>query len=181
MTGAKRLPGVRGTWMTVVPTPLGSLWAGFDDQSLLVLSFQPLSLPLLEFTSHPLAQALYSWLDDYFSRRFQAPITVPFNPEGTEFQKRVWREITGIAAGQVITYGALAKQLKTSPRAVGGALGANPIPILIPCHRIIAVGGRIGGYSGGEGEKTKRWLLNWEGVRSTTLSLEAATTDSPQR
>ncbi|MBF0139611.1 MAG: methylated-DNA--[protein]-cysteine S-methyltransferase [Magnetococcales bacterium] len=148
--------------MTVVPSPLGPLWAKCDDKALLALSFRPLSLPLLESGSHPLTQSLCSWLDDYFSKRFQVPISVPLRPEGTEFQKRVWAGVAGIAAGRVATYGDLARQLKTSPRAVGQALGANPIPILIPCHRIVAVGGRIGGYSGGEGEQTKRWLLCWE-------------------
>ncbi|MBF0435270.1 MAG: methylated-DNA--[protein]-cysteine S-methyltransferase [Magnetococcales bacterium] len=150
--------------MTVVPSPLGSLWAKCDDQAILALSFRPLSLPLLESGSHPLTQSLYSWLNDYFSKRFQVPISFPLRPEGTEFQKRVWAGVAGIAAGRVATYGDLARQLKTSPRAVGQALGANPIPIVIPCHRIVAVGGRIGGYSGGEGEGTKRWLLCWEGI-----------------
>ena len=66
--------------------------------------------------------------------------------------------------GQTRSYGEIAKQVDSAPRAVGGACGANPIPIVIPCHRVVAEGGALGGFSGGTGPATKRALLELEGV-----------------
>jgi methylated-DNA-[protein]-cysteine S-methyltransferase len=85
-------------------------------------------------------------------------------PAGTAFQKRVWRELMRIPPGAVRTYGELARRLGTSARAVGGACRANPIPILIPCHRVVAAGGE-GGFLGrtrGSAMALKRWLLEHE-------------------
>ena len=87
---------------------------------------------------------------------------LPKNPFGSEFQLRVWQEIDQIAFGQTTSYGKLAFKLSSSPRAVGGAFGRNPIPIIIPCHRIIAKTGKLAGYSGGRGLETKRLLLSHE-------------------
>lgn len=85
-------------------------------------------------------------------------------PHGTEFQKRVWRAMSKIKDGQTKTYQQLAQTLKSSPRAVGTACGANPIPLLIPCHRVVRADGGLGGYSGGEGVETKAFLLRLEGL-----------------
>jgi len=87
---------------------------------------------------------------------------LPKNPCGSDFQLNVWREINRIPFGQTASYGELAFKLSSSPRAVGTACGKNPIPIIIPCHRIIAKSGNLTGYSGGEGVKTKRLLLSLE-------------------
>ncbi len=91
---------------------------------------------------------------------------VAFEYRGTPFQCRVWREISAIRAGRTRTYKDLARALSTAPRPVGGACGRNRIPIVIPCHRVVAAGG-LGGFMGGELEPAlaiKRWLLRHEGV-----------------
>lgn len=108
-------------------------------------------------------QAL-AWLRAYFARE-PLPDLPPLAPAGTPFQQRVWRALADIPPGQTRTYGELATQLGTAPRAVGGALRANPIPIIIPCHRILAAQG-LGGYAGAseEGRRRKAWLLAHEGA-----------------
>ncbi len=91
---------------------------------------------------------------------------LPLRPVGTTFQRRVWEQISAIPAGQTNTYGQLAKNLKNAPRAVGQACGANFYPVVIPCHRVIASGGGLGGFNrerGGFLLDVKRWLLKHEG------------------
>lgn len=87
---------------------------------------------------------------------------LPLDPGGTPFQNRVWSAMRKIPHGEVRTYGEVAKLLGSSPRAVGTACGANPIPILIPCHRIVGKAS-LGGYSGDGGLDTKHDLLRLEG------------------
>jgi methylated-DNA-[protein]-cysteine S-methyltransferase len=86
---------------------------------------------------------------------------------GTEFQKKVWGAISRIPRGKVITYKELAQKIgrPNSVRAVGNAVGANPMPIMIPCHRVVRSDGKLGGYSGKGGAKTKRALLIAEGIQ----------------
>jgi methylated-DNA-[protein]-cysteine S-methyltransferase len=86
--------------------------------------------------------------------------------EGTPFRRAVWREIARIPAGQTRTYGELAARLRSSPRAVGGACGDNPVPLVVPCHRVVARDG-LGGFmhrDGGFALSVKRWLLAHEGI-----------------
>lgn len=95
---------------------------------------------------------------------FQLPIA----RQGSEFQRRVWDAISGIPRGEVRTYGQVAKFIQSAPRAVGQACGANPYPLVIPCHRVTASGG-LGGFSNHDDENgyylaVKRWLLAHEGV-----------------
>ena len=102
-------------------------------------------------------------LERYFSgklKRFELRI----GPRGTPFQQSVWRTMRSIPFGKTGTYGGVAMVLGSGPRAVGMACGANPIVIVTPCHRVLASGGAIGGYSGGQGLTTKRKLLALEGV-----------------
>ena len=92
---------------------------------------------------------------------------LPFEYRGTAFQCRVWRQISAIPPGRTLTYKDVARALKTAPRPVGGACGANRIPIVIPCHRVVGANG-IGGFMGGHGVdalQIKRWLLRHEGSR----------------
>lgn len=84
------------------------------------------------------------------------------DPSGSIFQQKVWAQICAIPYGQTLSYGDLAVSLDSSPRAVGRACASNPIPLLIPCHRIIAKTGALTGYSGGDGLKTKQLLLSLE-------------------
>jgi len=93
---------------------------------------------------------------------------LPFDYRGSEFQCRVWRAIRAIPSGRTRTYLDVARQLRTAPRPVGGACGANRIPLVIPCHRVLGSGG-IGGFMHarrGPGIEIKRWLLRHEGVSS---------------
>ena len=105
------------------------------------------------------------WLHDYFCGNVRK-IDVPMNPEGTEFQKKVWAELAGIGRGQTRTYGDIARALcgrfggRMSAQAVGQAVGKNPISILIPCHRVVGAGGKLTGYAWGI--ERKQWLLDHE-------------------
>ncbi len=87
--------------------------------------------------------------------------------EGTEFQQSVWQAMRTIGTGKTLSYGEIARKIgrPAAVRAVGGACGANPIPLLIPCHRVLAAGGKIGGFTGGL--KWKRHLLDREGTKVT--------------
>ena len=89
---------------------------------------------------------------------------LPVAPEGTAHDRRVWRAMQDIPPGQTRTYGETARAIGSGAQAVGNACGRNPIPIVIPCHRIVGARGAIGGYSGQGGTETKRFLLELEGV-----------------
>jgi methylated-DNA-[protein]-cysteine S-methyltransferase len=102
-------------------------------------------------------------LEHYFAGRLKA-FTLPLAGRGTDFQKSVWRMMREIPYGETATYGGIAMALGSGPRAVGMACGRNPIPIIVPCHRVLGSGGTEGGYSGGRGLPTKRKLLALEGV-----------------
>ncbi len=101
-------------------------------------------------------------LDVYFDGRLKA-FDLPLNPAGSAFQRAVWGQMRRIPYGRTRTYGDIADALMSAPRAVGGACGRNPIPIIIPCHRVVGADGRMGGYSGGAGIETKIQLLKLEG------------------
>ena len=91
---------------------------------------------------------------------------LPFSFAASDFENGVWEAIRRIPSGQVRTYGDIAKLVRSIPRAVGGACGRNPLPLIIPCHRVVAAGG-IGGFMGGRDDEPlaiKRWLLRHEGV-----------------
>lgn len=104
-------------------------------------------------------------LTDYFDGKLTR-FSLPLAPLGTPFQHRVWRAMCDIPYGEVRSYGDLAKALKTGPRAVGMACARNPLPVLIPCHRVVGANGALTGYSGGDGLATKDFLLNLEGVEA---------------
>jgi methylated-DNA-[protein]-cysteine S-methyltransferase len=90
---------------------------------------------------------------------------LPLRPSGTAFQRRVWERISAIPPGRTRSYGDIAGDLRNAPRAVGQACGANPFPIVVPCHRVVAAGGGLGGFSrhgGGFLLDVKRWLLAHE-------------------
>ncbi len=105
-------------------------------------------------------------LEAYFKGQRKA-FDLPLAPRGTAFQQRVWRDMRGIAYGETVSYGALAAALSSGPRAVGMACARNPLPVIIPCHRVIGGNGALTGYSGAEGLATKRYLLRLEGAMSS--------------
>jgi methylated-DNA-[protein]-cysteine S-methyltransferase len=100
-------------------------------------------------------------LQDYFDGK-RLSFNLPLAPEGSNFQKRVWAALCAVPPGETRSYADIARTIGSGPRAVGGANGANPIPLFIPCHRVIAADGSLGGYSGGDGPATKRYLLDHE-------------------
>ncbi|MDE2335574.1 MAG: methylated-DNA--[protein]-cysteine S-methyltransferase [Rhodospirillales bacterium] len=101
-------------------------------------------------------------LEAYFDGA-AAPFDLPLAPQGSAYQRRVWAALCTVPRGAVWTYGQLARAAGGSPRSIGGAMGRNPIPIIIPCHRVVAQGGP-GGYSGAGGLATKHYLLGLEGA-----------------
>jgi methylated-DNA-[protein]-cysteine S-methyltransferase len=110
---------------------------------------------------------LFAYLDGHLTQ-----FDLPLNPAGTPYRRRVWAALCAIPYGATRSYADIARQAGGSPRSVGQANGANPIPIIIPCHRVLATTG-IGGYSGGEGLPTKRALLALE-ARAISLFPSAA-------
>jgi len=92
--------------------------------------------------------------------------SVPYVFDGSPFDHAVWREIARIAPGKTLTYGELARRVNSAPRPVGGACGRNPVPLVVPCHRVLAASG-LGGFMGGRRAfpvSVKRWLLRHEGI-----------------
>ena len=87
---------------------------------------------------------------------------LPLAPDGTAHQQKVWERMARIPFGRTITYGELAADTGSGSRAVANACGRNPLPIILPCHRVVAAGGKLGGYSGDGGAETKKQLLNLE-------------------
>jgi methylated-DNA-[protein]-cysteine S-methyltransferase len=146
----------------ILPAPMCGLGACFIGDALTRLDFLPVDTP----TSPQLdtrARQLVRELDAYWHNPAH-PFDLLFVPLGTPFQLRVWHTLTHIPAGQPTTYGVLAKQLGTAARAVGQACGSNPLPILIPCHRVVAANG-LGGFmhaASGAPLNVKTWLLAHE-------------------
>ncbi len=126
--------------------------------------------PLAVAGESPVLMQAAAQIEQYFAGARRA-FDLPSAPAGTGFQRRVWTEMTRIPFGSTSTYGALADTMGSSPRAVGQACGANPIPIVIPCHRVLGTGANPGGYSGGTGLDTKLTLLALEGVRANEPDL----------
>ena len=109
----------------------------------------------------PVFATLREWLAKYFEGEYFKQ-KIKLRPAGTDFQKSVWNSLLEIPVGQIVTYGEIANRINCkSARAVGGAVGRNPISILIPCHRVVGANGNITGYAGGIDKK--RALLGVEG------------------
>jgi methylated-DNA-[protein]-cysteine S-methyltransferase len=142
--------------------PFAVLGIVTDGTALAGLDFLPLETPVLEpqdAISRQVCVQLQAYLADPLFH-FDLPLAL----HGTVFQATVWQALRQIASGATLSYGELAGQLHTAPRAVGQACGANPIPVIIPCHRVLARDG-LGGFmnsTGGDPLATKRWLLQHE-------------------
>jgi methylated-DNA-[protein]-cysteine S-methyltransferase len=147
-----------------IPTRVGAFTAQFTPRGLARLQFPSAKKTGARATAQPLplARELTTQLNDYFDGK-NSRFTVPLDlRDGTEFQRSVWRQMAKIPAGKTRSYKDLAARIgkPAAVRAVGGACGANPIPILIPCHRVVTSDGKLGGFSGG---------LHW---KKKLLSLE---------
>ncbi len=148
----------------LIETQVGRIAVINDDDGLSRIDLFANDVRYRVSQSNALTELLLEQLNCYFNKS-QCEFDIPLAIKGTDFQKRVWRKLCEIPAGETWTYGQLAKTLETSARAIGGACRHNPIPIVIPCHRIVAAKG-VGGYSGQwkQGKKIdiKAWLLNHE-------------------
>lgn len=153
------------TLIIATPLPGGHrLGAVLDEQGVTEMEFLPPGTPLRHGTT-PFARRIEKLLADYF-RQPAAALDIPLHPAGTPYQLSVWQIMREIPTGTTARYGELAERLASGPRAVAAACRANPIPILIPCHRVIAKTG-LGGYMGeteGEAMSIKQWLLHHEGA-----------------
>lgn len=152
-------------------SPLGTLTLVARGAALSALYFpnQAPNLPTPAERQNPALQAACRWLESYFQGLRPHPAQLDLAPLGTPFQLTVWQLLSQLPYGETLTYAQLAQrvalQLQRSsmtPRAVGGALGRNPLPIILPCHRILAAQRRLGGFSGGL--EVKEWLLQLEGI-----------------
>jgi methylated-DNA-[protein]-cysteine S-methyltransferase len=117
--------------------------------------------PIDRIAEHAVRE-LERWLDDPGHH-----FTIALAPAGTAFRQRVWAALTAIPCGQSRTYGDVARAVRSAPRAVGQACGDNPIPLIIPCHRVVAANGSLGGFmhaTDGDPIAIKRWLLAHEGA-----------------
>jgi methylated-DNA-[protein]-cysteine S-methyltransferase len=137
----------------IIDTPLGSMIAKTDGEAITSLDFTD-DVSMSDNSDHPLLLQLEKELGEYFTGD-RTSFNLPINPKGTLFQKSVWKTLLTIAYGQTISYAEEAKRFGNpkATRAVANANGRNPIAILIPCHRVIASGGGLGGYSGGIDKK----------------------------
>lgn len=146
----------------VLPAPTFALGIRCDDDEVTEIAYLE---PRAELKPRGLlAQEAVRQLRAYLQDpRFN--FSLPLRPQGTAFQRRVWQGIAAIPAGETLTYGELAAALRSGPRAVGNACGANPYPLVVPCHRVVASGGGLGGFArqrGGFLLDVKRWLLAHE-------------------
>jgi methylated-DNA-[protein]-cysteine S-methyltransferase len=158
-----------------IDSPIGRIEITSDGNAITSLSIERIgldgagSLPYdeLDEKSSKLLDLAARQLGEYF-RGKRHTFELPVAPHGTEFQEAVWNQLADIEWGEVRSYGELGilTGRATAGRAVGGAVGANPIPIIIPCHRVLASNNRITGYSGGNGIPTKVWLLEHEGIEA---------------
>lgn len=114
-------------------------------------------------TETPLLREAKRQLERYFDGELEQ-FDLPLRPYGTSFRKQVWDAMLRIPYGSTQTYGKIAADVGSPARAVGGACGANPIPIIVPCHRVLGANGALGGYSGEGGTETKAFLLRLEGA-----------------
>lgn len=161
------------TYTTHYASPLGDLLLAERDGAIIGLLiegqryfFNPTEE--CEERETPLLLLTKSWLDRYFSGEKPHIDELPLSPAGSDFQRAVWDILREIPYGEVTTYGEIAKKIalsmgkpKMSAQAVGGAVGRNPISIIIPCHRVVGADGSLTGYAGGVDKK--RWLLEFEG------------------
>ena len=150
------------TYQARHPTPFAVLGIRVAGEKLTGIDYLPKGAATLDPLTRFAARACRE-IDRYLADP-EFRFTLPFDYIGTQFQCRVWHEISSISSGKTKTYKEIARRLRSAPRPVGGACGANRIPILIPCHRVLASNG-IGGFMharGGYPLEVKRWLLRHE-------------------
>lgn len=157
---------------TTYESPLGTLTLYATAFALVGLTFPTQSVHFQgtvvvdETMSSPILQQTIQWLDQYFNGQIPT-VAIPLAPQGTTFQEKVWSQLQHIPYGTSLTYGELSQRVFNSPvpkgaQAIGSAVGANPISLIIPCHRILGKGKTLTGYTGGL--SIKRALLSIENI-----------------
>ncbi len=168
-------------YSTTCPSPIGPITLACDGVNLIGLWMEGQKYfgdtvlgEMVEKSNISVFNATKRWLDKYFSGKRPTISDLPLIPNGGEFRKDVWKILCDIPYGEVVTYGEIAKKMasrmnktRMSSQAVGGAVGHNPISIIIPCHRVVGVNGSLTGYSGGIDKKIQ--LLQLEGVDMSRL------------
>ena len=163
-------------YSTKYQSPVGQLTISSDGENIVGLWIEGQKWFLDTLTENPIEKdnleifdEVRLWLDLYFLGKNPSPSQLPLSPIGSAFRQSVWKCLCEIPYGEVTTYGAIAKKIagkmgkeKMSAQAVGGAVGRNPISIIIPCHRVIGANGNLTGYAGGIDKKIQ--LLKLEGV-----------------
>lgn len=154
---------------TVLESPIGPLRLVESGGRLTAIEFSPFSAAAVNgrprgdrADDHPVLAEASRQLSEYFAKQRRA-FDLPLAPEGTDFQRRVWARLVEIEWGETTSYGAIARALgltNAASRAVGAANGANPLPIVIPCHRVVGADGSLTGYAGGV--ERKQLLLELE-------------------
>jgi methylated-DNA-[protein]-cysteine S-methyltransferase len=152
------------TFDAIVPSPFGAVGVVAQDDFVTTLTLLPNPQPE-QSSEQPFVQSVVRQIKQYFAKPDQV-IDIPIAVKGTPFQKRVWQAISTVPAGKTITYSELAKMVNSGPRAVANACGANQVPLVVPCHRVVAKQG-LGGFMQGEaqGLVIKAWLLQHEQKR----------------
>lgn len=156
-------------------SPIGKITLVASDEALIALYVKdeekPKKVGAVKNDQHKILLKAEAQLIEYFSGK-RREFDLPLNPEGTEFQNRAWRALSKIPYGEVWSYGKQADYLKNpkGQRAVGGANGKNPIPVIIPCHRVIGSTGKLTGFAGGMDMKV--FLLKLEGHEIDTHGLK---------
>ncbi len=174
-------------FFTDIPSPAGPLLLASDgtavtglwleDQKYFAAGLDPAAqkAPAL-----PVFRETRRWLEDYFAGR-RPPALPPLAPAGSAFRQAVWKKLLEIPYGQTRTYGALAAELGSSPRAVGSAVGRNPISILIPCHRLLGADGSLTGYAGGVEKKRFLLALEQAGLEQVLPEVSCTPSSEPQK
>lgn len=148
--------------VTFHDSPLGTIRIESDGEAITSLRWSKDGLADSGETCALHAEAA-AQLASYFAGT-RGDFDLPVRPAGSNFQRAVWAAMQAIPKGATRTYGDVARELGASARAVGTACGRNPIPVIIPCHRIVGANGKLGGFSAAGGVEDKIWLLRHEGV-----------------
>ena len=156
-------------------SPVGPLFIAADAQGLRAIEFRDSRHPVRRGDDwragdHPLLRRVRTQLDEYFAGRRRG-FDLPLSPQGTPFQQAVWKTLASIPYGQTLSYAGLAARVgrPSAMRAVGAANGRNPLPIVLPCHRVIGADGSLTGFGGGL--PTKQFLLKLEGALPAEFDL----------
>ena len=157
-------PDSAPVYAAVIDSPVGRLGVGIEANAVASIDWVPAGVAV-KAPADPLTRRVVGQLQDYFADPAHHRFDLPLVPAPTAFQARVRAALEAIAPGRVQSYGDLARELGSSARAVGGACRANPVPLIVPCHRVVSAHG-LGGFGGmrsGERLTVKRQLLEGEG------------------